>query len=389
MVKKVLFWLALAFLPFLIYPEVDLDASLSGIVLSSFGDDSNSTTAMGKGNIDIKSSGSKNVKSLLSLEVYSTVAGANIDVKKAWVKFRYPQFRGMVGKNRVTWGEGVVYNAGDVIFDDFVITNPLTGGTGEDLDLTADELKSANRIMATLTLPLGRFTFIEGIYMPYNFSLNYIKAFANPTGEGSAETLQNESKGLELQSHSFGGRFVTRAGGVKIESGYIYNGFDKLHKPYVSFNGTLLVDYHLSASVNINHDNTDFDSWKKSFKISTGDFYLFELEDDKTLTLRLESMVKPFGYWEVSTNKDEQKDYGLMLYPEVAYVPNDELSLFFRTIVSPIDLSAKTTLGVNWKTYQGFSIGTFVAANLGEEGDVYSWKGDGSLTFTVMVTHKF
>ena len=146
-----------------------------------------------------------------------------------------------------------------------------------------------------------------------------------------------------------------------------------MHKPYISLNGTLLVDYHLSSSINIKNDETDFDQWKESFKISTGLFYLFDLDDDKTLTLRLEAMINPYMDWDSDA---------LQLYPEIAFVPNDELSLFARSIINPLDFNALTTLGLNWKTYQGFSIGTYIMGNIGK-----SELTDRSLT--VSVTHKF
>lgn len=377
MVKRALLGVGILFLPFFISGETDLSASLSGVVYSAFGEEDNTTTALGQGSVDIKSKGNKNVKSLISLNLYSTVAGASIDVKKAWVKFRYPKFRGMVGKNRVSWGEGIVYNAGDVIFDDFTIYNPLTGSSGEDLDLTADELRSANRLMATLNFPLGRFTFIEAIYMPYNFTVNDIVTI---------QAGDSEVKGQEIGHHSVGGRFLTRLGGIKVETGYLLDGYKEIHKPYLSFNGTAIFDYHLSSSVNIPVEDNDFDEWKDSLKISAGLFYLFELEEERTLTLRLESMIRPYGEWE---DNEEDPTYGLSLYPEVAFVPNEELSFFLRSLFSPIDLSARSTLGVNWKTYQGFTIGSFISMDFGEEGDIYSWEGETPVVLTVMVTHRF
>jgi hypothetical protein len=377
MVKRVLLGVGIFLLPFFLFCETNLSASLSGMVYSAFGEDSNTTTALGQGSVDIKSSGNNNVKSQISLNLYSTVAGASIDVKKAWVKFRYPKFRGMIGKNRVSWGEGVVYNAGDVIFDDFTIYNPLTGNSGEDLDLTADELRSANRIMATVNIPLGRFTFVEGIYMPYNFSITDIVAI-----QGGDSGI----KGQEIGHHSAGGRFLTRLGGIKVETGYLFDGYKEIHKPYVSFNGTALMDYHLSSSVNIPTEETGFDSWKDSLKISAGVFYLFELDGERTLTLRLESMVKPYEKWKA---EEGVQTYALSLYPEIAFVPNEEFSFFLRSLFSPIDISTRSTFGVNWKTYQGFTIGSFFSIDMGEEGDLYSWEGEMPMSITLMVTHKF
>ncbi len=370
MVKRLLLGVGLLVLPlFYGFSEVDLDASLTGLVIATKDVDEDLTSSgLAKGSLTVKSKGSKYVKSQLTLDFTSMRNMGTLSISKAWVKFRYPLIRATLGKNRITWGEGTAFNAGDVIFDDYISPD---SEEAEAMDLTADELKSMNRTMVLVTHPMGRFTFAEGIYLPYDF-------FTMAELAGAAGGVIPSDK--EINQHSYGGRFVTKAAGMKFETGYIYNGDLGMHKPYISINGTLLVDYHLSASVNIDHNDSSFDSWKESLKISTGNFYIFDLDDDKTLTLRLEALVKPFGDWESDA---------LMLYPEISFVPNEEIALFFRAIGSPLDLSMKATLGLNWKTYQGFSIGSFISANMGEEGDIYSFSDDNALTFTVAVTHKF
>lgn len=382
MVRKFIIGIFFILLPaFAAFSEVDLDASLSGLLtLSKDGGGSFTSSGLAKGDITIKSNGTKNVKSQLTLDFLSMRNLSTLGIKKAWIKFRYPKVRVTLGKNRITWGEGAAFNAGDVIFDDYI--SPESSDV-EAFDLTADELKSINRTMVLLSFPIGKFSFAEGIYLPYDFFTT-----TELTTAATTSTVPDD-KGLD--QHSYGGRLVTKASGIKIETGYIYNGAESLHKPYVSFNGTLLLDYHLSSSVNILHGESDSDLWKNSFKISGGLFYLFELEgeEDRTLTLRLESMFKPFGVWESSEDSTKQKEYGVLLYPEVSFVPNDEISLFLRSIVSPVDISSKSTLGLNWKTYQGFSIGTFLSFNLGDDGDVYSSGSDDSLSLTISVTHKF
>lgn len=379
MVKKVVICLIILMVTSSLFSEVDLDASLSGMLTLANNEEGDFTsTGLAKGDLTVKSKGNKYVKSQLTLDFVSVRNVATVTIAKAWVKFRYPKVRGTVGKNRITWGEGTAFNAGDVIFDDYIAPSE---SEAETLDLTADELKSINRTMALLAFPLGKFTIAEVIYLPYDFLTN-----AELT---TAATTNTPPEDKEVYEHSYGGRLLTKAKGIKIESGYIYNGIISTHKPYVSFNGTLLLDYHLSSSINVKHGESDFDFWKESVKVSGGLFYLFELENDKTLTLRLETMLKPYGTWEHSENESEQKEYGVLLYPEVAFVPGNDLSLFFRSIVSPIDVSCKNTFGVNWKTYQGFTIGSFISINLGERGDIYSIKDNNSIMYTMLFTHKF
>ena len=71
-----------------------------------------------------------------------------------------------------------------------------------------------------------------------------------------------------------------------------------------------------------------------------------------------------------------------MLYPEISLVPNEEIALFLRAIINPLDPVVNGTFGLNWKTYQGFSIGSFLSAVV-DDGE------DASLSLTISVTHKF
>ncbi len=362
MVKRVILGLSIFISTFTpLFSEVDIDASLSGLMTTGMvGDEDITSSGLAKGTLSIKSTGNKNVKSQLVLDFTSMRSMGVLSISKAYVKFRYPKIRATIGKNRITWGDGAAFNAGDVIFDDYV----APGGETESVDLTADELKSMNRTMVQLTYPLGRFTFLEGLYLPYDFfSAEDMGLIATGTMPGD-ETLD---------SHSVGGRFVSKAAGIKLETGYMFNGFTEVHKPYVSFNGTMFLDYHLSASVNITHAKMDFEDWDETLKLTTGLFYLFDLEDDKTLTTRLEAQIKPYADWDVDA---------LLLYPEISLVPNDELALFVRAIINPLDINVKSSLGLNWRTYQGFTIGSFFSADFIENKDTV-------LALTVMVTHKF
>ncbi|MBN2618783.1 MAG: hypothetical protein JXR64_10790 [Spirochaetales bacterium] len=347
MVKRLFLFLCIGSIP--LFAEVNLDASISAILAANRVDNEDFTTSgMAKGNLNIKSEGDSNVKSQLTLDfIYMRNVGS-LSISKAWIKFRFPILRVTIGKNRITWGEGVAFNAGDVIFDDY----SLSGGEGEEVDLTASELKSLNRTMGLVTFPLGRYTFTELIYLPYDFLLD---------GDLSSLSKGLAPQELEIYKHSGGGRFVTQVGGVKLETGYIYNGFTSMHKPYVSFNGSLGLDYQLSASVKIDQDNIDGDDIAESLKISGGIIYLFDLENDKSLTLRLETQ------WE----RDN-----LQFYPEIAFVPTETISLFGRSIIEVDNESAKTTVGLNWKTYQGFVIGSYITYNK-------------DINVSVIITHSF
>lgn len=354
MVDRAILLLLITLMSISLFAEVDIDATLSGLLsLEQVGDSSTTSSGLASGSLTVKSTGSNYVKSQLTLNFQSYRSYGNMTIDKAWIKFRYPLLRVTLGKNRITWGEGAVFNAGDVIFDDYI--NPLTDA-GDEVDLTADELKSLNRTMGLVTFPLGRFSFFEMIYLPYDFLSEL---------DLTAVAMRQEPEAKNLDQNSYGGRYVTRLGGVKLEGGYIFNGDSYKHKPYLSIEGTLGVDYHLSSSAYIDGSNKEFDDWR----ISGGIFYLFELEDDKTLTLRLETMVKP-------DNSSEQ----FQLYPEISYIPNEEWALFLRSIINPLDIVTESTFGLNWKTYPGFTIGSFFTL---------SWDDEWSENLSIVITHKF
>lgn len=361
MVRRSYLLLSVIFTLSSLYSDVGIDAKLTGAITAGKVDNSNITSSgRAGGSLTVKSEGIGDVKSQLTLDFLYVRNLGMVSIEKAWIKFRYPLLRVTLGKNRITWGEGQAFNAGDVIFDDYISPD---SGSLEEADLTADELKSLNRTLAQVIFPLGMFSYAEAIYLPYDF-FSQAELGSAATGE------YPEDKGFS--EHSYGGRLVTKAGGVKLESGYIYNGYRDLHKPYISINGTIILDYQLSASVNIPQDDGGFNSWKESFKVSGGLFYLFELENNRTLTLRIESLIKPFSSWEGDA---------IRLYPEIVYIPDINWSFFLRSLINPLEENSTGTFGINWKTYEGFTIGSYLSAGIDRD--------NASMTYTMSVTHLF
>lgn len=323
-------------LPLLIFSEINLDSSLSGVLTTAIEDEEVYPSTYALGNLTIKSSGNRNVKSLISLDMVGSQYGATMDIAKAWVKFRYPLFRGTIGKTRVSWGDGIAFNSGDVVFYDLK----------EELDLTGDEVRSQNRLLTLLTIPLGRFTLVEGIYIPWEI-----------------DPLEMNDELLVGANHIYGGRIRSKLLGTKVETGYVYRGLDKGHHPYLSLSGTLGVDYHLSGSAVIL--DKEFDDWKESINFSGGIFYLFELENERSLSARLEALYEPY------------KDSSLTIYPEVTFTLNEEITFLGRSVVNPIDEKFKVTAGCIARTYQGLKTG------------LYTTYEDEKLEVTINVTHSF
>lgn len=269
-----------------------------------------------------------------------------LSLDKAYVKVRFPWFRLTVGKTRLGWGDGFVFNSGDVIF----------GSTGTAVDLTAAEVRSETGWMTALNIPLGRFSFLEGLVMP-------------ATGDAEADLLVGD-----IRESSAGLRFYTKLAGFKWEGGYFFDGdasAGALHKPYLGIQGNLGIDFYLAASAAIPLQSAWESGFRESFNISFGLFHLQQLNRISSLSLRLETLVRPFGRWQPAAGA---RDYGLLLYPEIAYQVSESLNLSLRSLVSPLDLSAQLTFGADWNVYQGFSLLGYLVANAGESSDLFAWQ---------------
>jgi hypothetical protein len=116
-----------------------------------------------------------------------------------------------------------------------------------------------------------------------------------------------------------------------------------------------------------------WEQWEEYLGISAGLFHLFNLGLNRTLSFRLESAVRPGAGWE---EVDGGTDYGLFLFPEVAFSPSDTVSLQLRSLISPVDLSTLNLLSVSWNIYQGLTIFSHLAVPVGDENDMYQWDQD-------------
>lgn len=316
----------------------------------------------GSAGLTYKSQGNRNVRSELSLDIllpdvslgmlgtgessiipdtYSSLSLPLITLDRAYIKVRFPEFRITAGKTRLSWGDGFLFNSGDI----------LSGSTDTTVDLTSSELRTQTYWMTSINRPLGPFSFLEAVILP--------------------------DAGSSYQSVAAGGRFYTTIDTLKLEGGYIYAGDDDEHRIYSSLQGNLGFDWYLSsaAAVPSEWDNEEFEG---SWSISAGAFYLYQVDSIHTLTLRLESITRPFGRW--TEAEDSSENYGLYLYPECSYTLSDSSSLTLRSIISPVDLSAMISGAWSWNIYQDFSLIAYLTGLLGETGDTFPSEGMGSLT---------
>ncbi len=316
----------------------------------------------GKAAISFKSTGNKNVRADLVTNIIFPDSSSIpiIILQKAYIKAKFPNFRLNLGKTRLGWGDGFVFNSGDVIF----------GSTSPYVNLTGSEIRTDTTWLTSINYPLGRFSFIEGLV---------VAPETNASGLGK---IQNSGAGFRL---------YTKAGGIKIETGYYFDGADKtsyditytnttetlniiaLHRPYISLQGNIGPDWYINSSVAVPAYNSGIveSIVKDTFSISMGLFHMMEVGYNNSLSFRLESVVLPYLNW-----KEDQGvagSYAILVYPEIAFGIGSTVSLSLRSIVSPVDLSAQITSGLSWNVFEGFNLLAFTTVNAGDGNDTFSW----------------
>jgi hypothetical protein len=345
--------LALALVPVNLAAEVASSVTITGyntLYYSGDPEDPVAVAAVLKSSLNVDSVGNKNVKAYLQLESWITDT-VNFDVPRAYIKVRFPWFRLTLGKTRVSWGDGFVFNAGDVVF--------ASMGTISD-DLFAETLRDETAWLVALNLPVGPFSFFEAVFLPYD-----------PLGLG--DSSHPVSGGVR-------GAFKLDRLKTTVEAGYLVSRPYWEHRPYISLHGHLLVDWNLSASMAIPIDNPQWRQWDEWIGISAGMFHLVNLGLNRTLSFRLEAAIRPGAEWEEAS---AGTDYGLFLFPEIAFSPTDTLSLQLRSFVSPVDQSALFMVGGNWNVYQGLDVFSYLTFMAGEwKKDFFSLDQEGSVSWT-------
>jgi hypothetical protein len=316
-----------------------------------------SLLSYGEGRLDLTSYGNENVRGQIQFEALVSEE-IDFDVPRAFIKVRFPGIRLTLGKTRVSWGEGFLFNAGDVVFESMSLLENLSGL----------ELRDETDWMIVPYIPLGTFSYIEGLLLPH------------PRLSDDSESFP---VALSLSQLDAGSRIVTKALGIKLEGGYLYKGSVEEHRPYVSFQGGLLsLDWHLSSSLAIPSTHPDSKDLREGWDLSVGFFRLVGLSSGRSIGFRFESGIRPFGQWEESDPSPSQSVYGIYLYPEVSFAASDSMTFFLRSIISPVDLSALNYAGIRWNIYQGFTMSFFFSLMLGDENDHFGWNRSADTALT-------
>ncbi len=299
--------------------------------------------------LTVSSENSGNVQGEISLGTPDpTKTSFSVDdfIRKAFLRARFPSFRLTTGKTRLGWGDGMLFNAGDILY----------GSSSVSVDLTQAELRSKTDWMVSINYPMGFFSFVEAV--------------ALPSMTGKAEDM-----GMGL-------RFYTNAGETKIEGGYLTKDESgRVHKFSTSLQGNIGPDWYCASSIAIDQTNHNASDIQESWMISGGLFHMQYLSGDRKVSLRLEILSRPFGTWKFASQREES--CALLLYPELVYSPTGSLSYSLRAILSPLDLSTLVTAGASWSVFEGFSLMANIAALFGESGDLFNWDGSSAAALTL------
>ncbi len=308
----------------------------------------------GAAGLTFQNMGSRVVRGELTLEFAGTgdPSGQSFSptLKRLYIRPSFGDVLISVGKTRSTWGAGFAFNAGDVIF----------GSDSVDFDTRAADARTETAWLTNVEIPLGNFSFLEIIALPGNRGGEEIPA---------------------MDKASAGARISFEVGNFNIQTGYLYRGDlianlgSRGQRAYLSLEGIYPINWHFSSSATTGLGDLSTETIKESCMITGGAFYDHTAGYDMKLSWRMEFLVKPFASFEpdvVPVAGDHDAAYGLYLYPAISFLPRGNLVFSLSSVISPVDLSANTTLGVSWNIYEELTLLGYYSVQSGESGDVFN-----------------
>lgn len=287
------------------------------------------TSGFGIVELDLRNTGSADVRARVQLRGILLEAdggpSTEFSLPRAEVRWRLHigedyTMRLTAGRTRISWGDGQLYNAGDVI----------NGVAPDEADLTEDILRDETQWMVSAWLPLGRFSFVEPVLLVPMAELG---------------TAQSPEPGSAEQEAGAGFRVQAQLLDIKTEAGYLYRSETETHHPYVSLQGNLLLDWYLAASFQ------PPDPVEEELDLSGGVLYNGSTRSAGSWSVRGEFLWR-------------QRDESLMLYPELTWSPSQLFSLFARGTVNPEEDRGDAATGVTWTPATGLGISLHCAGSI-------------------------
>lgn len=279
---------------------------------------------LAQANLGFASVGNENVKAGLEFQGLWSSELLTLPhdlLKRIFIKVNLEGLYLTFGKTHLSFGEGFVFNAGDVIFG---LTLPLT-------DLSAKVMRDETQWLLALNIPLGDFSFLEIVFLPFSPLKN------------------NSSLAVDLNYTRLGGRASFEIEDLKLETGYFLKADEGLHNPYLSLAFNLFFDVYLAMSLKIPWSDPSDIKWEEDLILTGGFFKIFNLAEDSRLALRFEYLFLPLANWQDFSSSP------LIFFIEGNYQPIIDLTFSLRSFFSPPDLSGIVFIGVDFAIYQGFS----------------------------------
>lgn len=210
--------------------------------------------------------------SLFSASPYSAASfDHEFSIYKAYFKTRIPYIhdsfmRLSIGKMPVSWGYGLVFNAGDILFTEKPSTSP-GGNAGGELS----SLRSYTDWAFHMYIPLSDFAVTEAVFLP-----PLEQHYTGPDITRSAMRLQFLPYARYLETAEIGASLQNN---IREKS---FNAF----KLYAGIDGTLFIDYNLCSSIEFSPaENKDISFIKDKWSISAALFYTFSKTGFRTEVL--------------------------------------------------------------------------------------------------------
>ena len=373
--RVLLFLLALcAFAPAEAEIRLGVETELYSTLLTIEGPEDWRYFQSGSAGISFRNEGSKQVRGELVLDFSQTGASAldtpEISLKKLYIRPGIGDLLFTFGKTRSTWGAGLAFNAGDLIF----------GSDSVDFTSGAEEPRNETAWLVNMEIPIGAFSFLELITLP-----------GNTPDDRSAETDPADSLPT-IDTASAGGRLSIEAGPLNLQTGYLYRG-DEIaglgstgHRAFLSLEGIAPFNWHISASTTGDPADFSIENLGDNWMITGGAFNNHTIAYIMKLSWRMEFLLKPSASFAPKNSSGEDVPaglYGLFLYPTLSLSPRENITYSLSALLSPIDLSANTAFSLDWNIYESLVLTGRFSVQAGECGDVFDLYNPGALSWSI------
>lgn len=271
-------------------------------------------------------------------------------IPRANIRIRFDGWRLTAGITRLSWGEGFLFNAGDLLFGKLGLPSPL-GQINPGQESFGDE----TALMTALYTSLDDYSYIEALVL--------------------TPPLPYQPLPRDIALTRAGARLVTKPFGIKTELSYLYN--EGAHLAAATLQGHFLANLWASVAANV------LDPFQ-TLNLTFGILSLYNLGGGDSgpisnLSFGLEAQYKP---------AQAQED-SLWLYPQLSWASpwQDQISLM--ALVAPFQPSTMISLGYLGRLYQGLTYQLLLSLQGGGATSTFGWNRTGNVSLTAVIDYHF